>query len=113
MGAIQPWHLVLLLIVVLIVLGPGKLPEVGKGIGEAMREFRRATGEFPQATHVDTRTRMQPAAEAQPKATTATSPAPQPGGIEAPAVPPAANTLSGGAQPNTLQEERCDGAPRS
>ncbi len=31
MGAIQPWHLVLLLIVVLIVLGPGKLPEVGKG----------------------------------------------------------------------------------
>ncbi len=78
-----------------------------------MREFRRATGEFPQATHVDTPTRMQPAAEAQPKATTATPPAPQPGGIEAPVVPPAPNTLWGGAQPNTLQEEPSDGARRS
>ncbi len=43
MGAIQPWHLVLVLIVVLIVFGPGKLPDIGKALGQSMREFRDAT----------------------------------------------------------------------
>lgn len=38
------WYILLLiLIIVLIVYGPGKLPEVGGAIGKAMREFRRAT----------------------------------------------------------------------
>ena len=49
MGAIQPWHLVLLLVIVLIVLGPGKLPEVGKSLGETIREFRKATAETRDA----------------------------------------------------------------
>ncbi len=43
MGAIQPWHLILLLVVVLIVFGPGKLPDIGKALGQSMREFRDAT----------------------------------------------------------------------
>ena len=43
MGAIQPWHLILVLIIVPLVVGPGKLPEVGKGVGDAIREFRKAT----------------------------------------------------------------------
>lgn len=43
MGAISPLHLILLLIVVLIVFGPGKLPEVGEALGRGMREFRRAS----------------------------------------------------------------------
>lgn len=45
MGAIQPWHLILVLIIVLLVLGPGKLPELGKSVGDAVREFRKATTE--------------------------------------------------------------------
>lgn len=42
-GIFQPTHLVLILIVVLIIFGPGKLPEVGKAMGKTVREFRRAT----------------------------------------------------------------------
>ncbi|MEO8250893.1 MAG: twin-arginine translocase TatA/TatE family subunit [Chloroflexota bacterium] len=42
MGAISPLHLVLLLVVVLIIFGPGKLPEVGGAIGRGLREFRKA-----------------------------------------------------------------------
>ena len=49
MGAIQPWHLILLLIVVLVVFGPGKLPEIGKSLGESIREFRKATTETRDA----------------------------------------------------------------
>ena len=41
------WYvLVIILAIVLIVYGPGKLPEVGGAIGKAMREFRKATSEL-------------------------------------------------------------------
>ncbi len=43
MGAIQPWHLGILLIVVLLIFGPGKLPDIGKAMGQTIREFRDAT----------------------------------------------------------------------
>ena len=46
MGAIEPWHILVLLIVVLLVLGPKRLPEVGKSVGATIREFRKATGEI-------------------------------------------------------------------
>ena len=42
-GAFQPMHLLLILIVVLIIFGPGKLPDVGKAVGKTIREFKRST----------------------------------------------------------------------
>lgn len=42
-GAFQPLHLLLILIVVLIIFGPGKLPDVGKAVGKTIREFKRST----------------------------------------------------------------------
>ena len=42
-GNIGPWELIFILLVALIVVGPGKLPEVAKGIGKATREFKKAT----------------------------------------------------------------------
>jgi sec-independent protein translocase protein TatA len=39
------WLLGILLIVVLIIWGPGKLPDVGSGLGRAIREFRKASSE--------------------------------------------------------------------
>ncbi len=41
-GAFQPLHLILILIVVLIIFGPGKLPDVGKAMGKTIREFKRS-----------------------------------------------------------------------
>ena len=40
-GLLQPVHLILILILVLIVFGPGKLPEVGSALGKGIRELRR------------------------------------------------------------------------
>jgi sec-independent protein translocase protein TatA len=42
MGALSPLHLVIILVVALLVLGPGKLPETGAALGRAIRDFRRA-----------------------------------------------------------------------
>lgn len=36
-------ELILILIIALVVFGPGKLPEVGKAVGRGIQEFRRAT----------------------------------------------------------------------
>lgn len=43
------WLIILLLIVVLIIWGPGKLPDVGAGMGRAIREFRHASHEVTGA----------------------------------------------------------------
>jgi sec-independent protein translocase protein TatA len=42
MGALSPVHLVLILVVALLVIGPGKLPETGAALGRAIRDFRHA-----------------------------------------------------------------------
>jgi sec-independent protein translocase protein TatA len=42
MGALQPIHLLFVALVALVVFGPKRLPEMGRGIGEAMREFKRS-----------------------------------------------------------------------
>ncbi len=57
MGAIEPWHLILLLAVVLVVVGPSRLPEVGKGLGQAMREFRNSTAEIRDAVRPEDATK--------------------------------------------------------
>jgi sec-independent protein translocase protein TatA len=36
-------ELVLILVIALVVFGPGKLPEVGKALGKGIQEFRKAT----------------------------------------------------------------------
>ncbi|PKM75886.1 MAG: hypothetical protein CVU90_15320 [Firmicutes bacterium HGW-Firmicutes-15] len=40
---IGPWELALILLVALIVVGPGKLPEVAKSIGKGINEFKKVT----------------------------------------------------------------------
>lgn len=42
MGRIGFGELVVILIIALLVFGPSKLPEMGKAVGNAMREFRDA-----------------------------------------------------------------------
>jgi sec-independent protein translocase protein TatA len=41
-GLMQPMHLILILLIVLIIFGPGKLPELGEGLGKSIREFKKA-----------------------------------------------------------------------
>jgi sec-independent protein translocase protein TatA len=58
----------LILLMVLIIFGPGRLPELGGAVGKAMREFRKATSELTSEV-----TGAAQAAKAEPPATTTTS----------------------------------------
>jgi sec-independent protein translocase protein TatA len=44
-GLLQPMHLLVILVIVLIIFGPGKLPELGNSIGKAIRGFKKAMEE--------------------------------------------------------------------
>jgi len=44
MFGLSPPHLLIILVIALIVVGPGKLPEVGAAIGKTVREFQKASG---------------------------------------------------------------------
>jgi len=44
MLGLSPAHLIIILVIALIVIGPGKLPEVGAAIGKSVKEFQKATG---------------------------------------------------------------------
>ena len=52
MDGLTPTHLILILVVALLVIGPAKLPETGAALGRALREFRHAMNgtEPPVAT---------------------------------------------------------------
>ena len=54
-GAFQPLHLLVILAIALLVFGPKKLPELGKGLGESIRGFKKAmnTDDKKDDTKVD------------------------------------------------------------
>ena len=65
-GFFGHWYiLVLILVIVLIVYGPGKLPEVGGALGKAMREFRKTSSdiqeEFKKSATPDSSSEQRPA----------------------------------------------------
>ncbi len=45
-GAFQPLHLLVILVIAVFVFGPKKLPELGKGLGEGIRGFKKAMNEI-------------------------------------------------------------------
>ena len=64
---LQPTHLLLILVVALLVLGPKRLPEAGRALGKGLRDFRSAmSGEDHE-----------PRQEVMSKASTVEAPEPQ------------------------------------
>ena len=43
-------HLIVILFIALLVFGPSKLSELGKGLGDGIRNFKKAVSDDPQAT---------------------------------------------------------------
>ncbi len=50
-GLFQPMHLLVILFIAVLVFGPKKLPELGKGLGEGIRGFRQAMKDGEQPTN--------------------------------------------------------------
>jgi sec-independent protein translocase protein TatB len=60
-------HMIVVFIVVLVVFGPNKLPELARGFGKLMAEFRKASGDFKNAFEQEMREIERQAAVAERK----------------------------------------------
>lgn len=93
MGLDNPLHIAFLVVILLLVFGAKRLPEIGRSLGSGMREFKTSvTGEASQQALPPTGA-QQPAPPAQ---------APQPSAAQAPAPPaqvPVAEPVSTPAAP--------------
>jgi TatA/E family protein of Tat protein translocase len=82
-----PLELVIILVIALLVLGPGKLPDVGAALGKSIKEFRKASSDVQEAVSINVDTSPLPAAPVAPAplASAAVTPAPLASAPEAPA----------------------------
>ena len=89
---IGPGELILILIIALVVLGPGKLPDVASSLGKSGREFRKAAPDLSDAGKLDAPVPATPAAQAPASDSTAPAAAPD-------AAPPVAAAPAAPADP--------------
>jgi TatA/E family protein of Tat protein translocase len=76
---LQPTHLLLILVVALLVLGPKRLPEVSRSLGRGLREFRGAiSGEHDDHDSRDYTAAIAETPVAEPAVTQTPAPAPTP-----------------------------------
>ena len=105
---LQPTHLIFVLVVALLVLGPKRLPEAGRALGKGIRDFRSAIGGEDDHSHtipteavpVPPPEAVVPPAAAPPVETT---PAPAP---TAPAEPALADTVESAEAPDHPTEQQ-------
>jgi sec-independent protein translocase protein TatA len=50
-GLLQPSHLLLIALVAILVFGPSKIPELGKGLGEGIKNFKKGMKEATEAVN--------------------------------------------------------------
>lgn len=63
MGEFSPWHWLLVLAIVLLLFGPKRLPEIGKGIGDGIRALKGGVKEGAGGTteaKAETKTESKP-----------------------------------------------------
>jgi TatA/E family protein of Tat protein translocase len=88
-----PLELVIILVIALLILGPGKLPDVGAALGKSIKEFRKASSDVQEAVTLNVDTSPLPA-----------NPAPAPAPQAAPAAPAAAVAAAVAAAPAPVAE---------
>src|SRR6266498_3836042 len=73
-GWIGPWELAILLIVVLLVFGPKRLPEMGRSLGKGLREFKHSSsGKDDEDEETSSSAELPPPQEEEPVSATSSS----------------------------------------
>ena len=72
-------ELIVILVIALLIIGPGKLPDVGAALGKSIREFRKASSDVEDVARIDTSPiPPAPTPQAPPVSTTSTTSEPTP-----------------------------------
>jgi sec-independent protein translocase protein TatA len=76
MPALGPWELIIVLLIVVVIFGAGRLADIGGAIGKSVREFRSATKSGEEAEGAKSSTDSTAPAQTSPPASAAPAPAP-------------------------------------
>jgi TatA/E family protein of Tat protein translocase len=82
-------ELIVILVIALLIIGPGKLPDVGSALGKSIREFRKASSDVQEAARIDKIDVSPLPPDAPPTAPPA---APEPNVLHTPSTPPASES---------------------
>ena len=96
MPNIGPVELIIILVIALLILGPGKLPDVGAAVGKSIKEFRKATQDVTDGVNSAT---AAPTPPVQPVASAAPVVAAAPVVVAAPAPAPIVESVAPPAAP--------------
>jgi len=91
-------ELIIIMVIALLVFGPHKLPELGRALGRAVREFRRASDEFRSTIETNLMEEPEPT-PSMPSAEAGPSPAAEPEPLSAGEIPPAGETIPFPSEP--------------
>ena len=103
MPNIGPLELIIILAIALLIIGPGKLPDVGAALGKSIREFRKASSDVQEAVNVSVDTSPlppTPAAPVAPASPAATQVPTVTGAPTAPVTAPPAETSTPASTPS-------------
>jgi sec-independent protein translocase protein TatA len=85
MGSLGAWEILLIALVILLVFGAKRIPELARGLGKGIREFKDATNDIKQEFDVN---RPEPPRQFGPPAQPYAPPAQQPTAHQAPPAAP-------------------------
>jgi sec-independent protein translocase protein TatB len=116
---IGPQELILILIVALVVVGPQRLPELGRTIGKALREFRKIQDDVKDTIKFDLNDEPEPYVRPKKTPTPAASSASGNGASaddasdDDPAVAKALPDANGSVEPSTASDPHSEGTPNA
>ena len=94
MGSLGPFEIILIFLVILLIFGAKRIPEIARGLGKGIREFKDATTDISKELNInDTSNRIQAPRQGQQVAHT-----PPPPSQQAPASPPPQHENTGSAE---------------
>jgi TatA/E family protein of Tat protein translocase len=105
-------ELIIILIIALIVVGPGRLPDVGSALGKSIREFRKAATDVKDATSLEEKPQSGPGPDAAAASVVTAVPATAAAAATTPAGPAAATTAAAPAATTAAAADAPDASER-
>ncbi|WP_069388126.1 Sec-independent protein translocase subunit TatA [Cellulosimicrobium cellulans] len=90
MGMLKPWHIIVLVVVILLLFGARRLPDLARSVGQSLKIFKKEVKELTEDDKDDRDDRVDPAPQDRTTGTpgttgTGTGPSNVPGGTTSPA----------------------------
>jgi len=60
MGTPGPLELIIIFLIILVIFGAKRIPEIARGLGKGIREFKSATSEITSELKIDDQQKIQP-----------------------------------------------------